>query len=363
MENAKHREDKLRRHCRDARNATVWAFFAICILEVIGAILIDWCPLDVRFPHAATVVEAFKAPQRPAEIVCLGSSRFGCSIDDRRVQGHLRSLTGDASVQAFNASVAGGDLVTSALILSHLVSAGTPRIVVIEITPEYICRKNRWLAIHLTRELTWRGIAPFLPDVISSGALSRFASSRLVPWYRHRSHFREWLVECVSGSPSPSQRVILPWMRSDWIAPSHPHDMAALEATRTNLRGYRKWLQDYEIGGGPALFLGDLLRLCRDRNIRALLVGAPLSSSHRALYTPQIEESFGVYMRDLNQKYGCAFIDLRSSVPDSEFSDSHHVDEAGRIRFSEILAREILSPELDRFHHKDTKKTKTSYDQ
>jgi hypothetical protein len=49
-------------------------------------------------------------------------------------------------------------------------------------------------------------------------------------------------------------------------------------------------------------------------------------------------------MHRMEAAYGCSFHDCRASLPDNLFFDHHHVECAGTMVFSRLIAKEILTP-------------------
>ncbi|MFL5242988.1 MAG: hypothetical protein ACJ8FY_12845, partial [Gemmataceae bacterium] len=70
----------------------------------------------------------------------------------------------------------------------------------------------------------------------------------------------------------------------------------------------------------------------------------PVTSHHRAIYQPAVDQAFLAYMHKMETTYGCAFYDCRESLPDDLFFDHHHVEWAGTMVFSRLLAKDILAP-------------------
>ena len=86
------------------------------------------------------------------------------------------------------------------------------------------------------------------------------------------------------------------------------------------------------------------LRRCRANGIEPILLSVPLSSAHRAQYTPEIESAFQGHVAAIAQKYSCRYCDYRTAVPDRLFIDHHHAGPEGAAMFSRQFAREVLAP-------------------
>ena len=99
--------------------------------------------------------------------------------------------------------------------------------------------------------------------------------------------------------------------------------------TRRGLGEVPHWLRNYQPGGGTSeAALERILQRCQKRGIKVTLVGVPVASAHRQLYTPAIEAKFQSYVSRYVKTYFCEFVDYRSKVPDDLFLDHHHLSPA-----------------------------------
>jgi hypothetical protein len=162
-----------------------------------------------------------------------------------------------------------------------------------------------------------------------------------------------------AGTPPPPDLAAAPNdLRTD-LRPVPPpqtrtpeEDSFCFNVSRQGAAWIGRWLRDYRVGGGAARALERLLQRCRQRQIGVVLVGVPVSSSQRQVYTPEIDAAFLGYVRRLTSTYGCAFVDYRARLPDHCFCDSHHATPEGGVYFSSLLACEVL---LDAFQHRETR--------
>jgi hypothetical protein len=90
-----------------------------------------------------------------------------------------------------------------------------------------------------------------------------------------------------------------------------------------------------------------LLRECRGRGIRVAFVVLPEHSALRGWYTPHAHAVFTGYLFGLHKEYGTPLIDARDWVPDEEFVDFSHLQDAGARRFSGRFGPEVLHPLLE----------------
>jgi hypothetical protein len=76
-----------------------------------------------------------------------------------------------------------------------------------------------------------------------------------------------------------------------------------------------------------------------------VLVEPPLSSAHRAFSSTAMRIQFEAFVQRLHQSYGCEFFDYSDRLPDTHFSDNHHANAEGSLKFTELLAHEVVAPE------------------
>ena len=341
--------------------------------------------LDLRWPQARSpyleyVLEQARASPQPPEAVCLGTSRFALACDVEAIESRLRELTGDQSLTVLNGAVAAGDLASADYVLKQLLREGRrPNIVVIEVCPETVARRNRWMGAHVMPTLRWREATLYAWDLWRSGNLWRIVLDRSVPSYQYRQGLRrelcrtlpqpfQWLtaasdpvpeaatldwVRDARNSPDPStatpprtktQDLFAPTPeRLKWFLDSNVNQPAEIRS-REGLYRIENWLRDYQVGGTSRLALERLLGRCRRHGIQAVLLAPPLTSFHCQLYTAEIDLAFLAEMRHLEQSFGCRFLDYRPRLPDEAFIDHHHLMGQGVVQFSRLLAEEVITP-------------------
>src|SRR4051794_26659308 len=122
-----------KRYCRQAVLGT--GLFFLGFQMAGGPATNPFCPRlrhEMLFQH---IDRARALPRLPA-ILCLGSSRTGCGLDDVQMSRQLQAATGDASLYVYNAAEPAADLITANLVLERLLSEGiAPRLVLVEVNP------------------------------------------------------------------------------------------------------------------------------------------------------------------------------------------------------------------------------------
>jgi hypothetical protein len=343
---ATHKRDRLR-----GRRITFW-FWGCFILSQLGAgLLLDHCLPQIRFPRAFQQFRALGRLPHSPDIVFLGSSRTESSLHDWTISQSMRHFTGDESIVAFNANVPGGDLISAEYVWQGLRRRGAhPAVLVIEVCPEEVNHLNDWLKLHVFRQLGWTDIPTYAEEVCRTKHLNRLAQARLLPLYIHRYELWKAAVQSLR------EVLLRPSATAKWVVPPGYQDMSALAEKEQALRpeqraesdagvhGVERCLRNYRPGGTSAKALKRILGQCKEEGIAVLLVGIPVSSVHRKVYTRFIEGRFGVYMKHLEQAYGCRYVDCRDQVPDWLFRDNHHALPLGGDYFSQRFAWEVLLP-------------------
>jgi hypothetical protein len=355
-----------------ARRVLLWTVVVLLEGQLALDLLIDSRRPDLRSPHLALALAKMDACAPPVGVVCLGTSRFGGGIFEEEVQTRIQQATGDPEVVVFNASVNSADFDTSDFLLRQMLRRGwRPSLVVIELCPEMVNRRNRLFGAHVLPRLNAYTLAKYPEDVWLSKNVVRLIGERLLPIYSSRRALR---TECTTalctfldtlsrstttetstgagartpaGGPGRPQHTPT---REQLFLDSNP-DLDARQRTEENLPRVRDWLADYRLGGLSCLALERLLRRCHENRATAVLVAPPVCSAQRLLYTPEIEAAFQDYVRRLETTYPCQFVDYRDRIPDSLFYDNHHLFSSGGTIFTEALTHEVLIPSWLRIHN------------
>src|SRR5262249_9666847 len=261
------------------------------------------------------------------------------------------------------AVLGGGAIVADSLLQPLLADGSHPVLIVAEISPETIGHPSNWIAGDAIRFFTWRDVAAWAPEIVVRGKPAEVAAARFAPIDVYRRELLSWIV----GRPPPYLAVASPGMPGDGSSPpatqeghgspavpgSEPTDAGEERrdpgqpnaATLSGLRQTRSWLRGYRLGG-EARALERFLARSRVAGIPVVLVGVPVSSWVRELYTPEIEQAFHDYMDHLSARGDTEFVDYRARFPDRFFTDHHHLNDRGGSLFARMLASEVLAPHL-----------------
>ncbi|MFO0964426.1 MAG: hypothetical protein U0793_02395 [Gemmataceae bacterium] len=315
--------------------------------QALASFLFDRVWPEVRFPFLhRRLAKLDDLPAQP-DIVCLGSSRFGACLLEREMTMALREGTGEKDAFVFNASVPAGDLVASEHVLSCLLERGIrPRLLLIEISPEALNRHNGWLDFHVERQIGWRDVPRFLPELARAGEIEHLCVCRLLPLYAFRKGFWNFLGQSAQrlggralGAPSQGAE----WSRAIGITPTLSAAEKA-EKTRQGLEHAKKCLVDYEPGGLPVRALKRMLADCAGHGIHPVLLLVPVSSAQRALYDERIEAALESELREIHAAFDCPLFDCRSCLADEQFYDNHHASTEGGAAFSAWVMDRVVTP-------------------
>lgn len=332
---------------RRCRRALGWAAGTFFLCQMVAGLLLDYVWPGVRFrglDHGLAACRAAADSTQPV-VLALGSSRFGCGLQANVLESELGQ--GSAKPRVINFSMPGGDFITAEHLYAHCREAGCkPALVLLEVSPETLARRNLWLDLHVLRQLTWQDGPRFAADLIRSGHALRYLASRLVPLYVHRDQLRHLaLMQLGLADQAESKhRTELDAFFTAAVVHSE-QSLSADQMRQRSLAGaayIQRWLRNYRIGGNAKRSFDRLLQRCAADGAGVVLVAVPVSSPHRQLYTPEIEGPFQETIRQALQRYPhFRFFDLRAALADQEFYDNHHTTSAGAVHFSRRLAQEL----------------------
>jgi hypothetical protein len=115
----------------------------------------------------------------------------------------------------------------------------------------------------------------------------------------------------------------------------------ALEFAR---RQYGAVLDHFHITAVADRALRELLALCREQGIAAMLVLMPEGTEFQSWYGPGARAEIDAYLASVSRDYHIPLVDARSWLPDNAFFDSHHLHPDGATAFTQHFAREMLKP-------------------
>jgi hypothetical protein len=286
-------------------------------------------------------------PGRPT-VVMLGTSRTGFAFHAGRVRDRLAP---DREVVAFNFGIPASGPVTHLIYLRRLLADGhRPDLLLVEVLPSTLADlpagppECHFLSgARLRRDEAAVAAGYGFPAKVRG----EWRRSVLVPWYGLRFP----LLGRLAPSALP-WHLRFNWSRTDdplgWTTPPTPTVTPEQYAEGLNrAKGeYAAILAVFRPTGGAARALADLLALCRDEGIGVRLVLMPESSGFRAFYPPAAVDQLDRFLRGLCAGYGVGLTDARGWLPDTAFTDGHHLLRPGAEAFSDRLADEVIRPFL-----------------
>jgi hypothetical protein len=334
-----------------ARRALFWCALVLLISPVPGGWLVDHCPIQIRFPEAAATISSWEKANPQPDILLLGSSRLGSFVRSVDLSATTKGLVGNDPPLVFNSTIPGGDPITLEFLTRRLLASRStaPRLVVLETNADLLARDNVYFTGVITQLMTATDIPKYLRDILLyHDGISRLLSSRLTPFFRHRSHFLAWASEAIikrfsqnQGPIDNNERLLNRWRD---LANNPTDGFAEAERLRIALRRFQNHLRHYQLAGATPSAFEETVAMLHKRGCAVVLVQPPLSSAHRAFLSASIRSQFAAFLQRLHDPYGCEFFDYSDKLPDTFFSDNHHANAAGSSRFTELLAHEVVAP-------------------
>jgi hypothetical protein len=343
-----------RRHW--AQQTLLWGLGLFFAAQLGASLVLDYFAEDLRFPSAARVFRHLR--QRPApQVVFFGSSRVRSLLSDEmeRLLSWAAPTTGQP-VGVLNAAVPSGDLISTEHLLRRLLLTGAhPRLIVVEVMPEYFNRYNYWYTLHTPRQLRWEDLGEHGIDLTLSWQPFRFLSARLFGLYTHRAAVRSALLGCTglglgdeeaipaaAVPPAPPWAALIDW---DQLLQAPQVEMTPqLAAVLAMGHGPQIQLRHYHFGGANVRALERLLLLCQEQDIEVQLFASPITRGYCAKYPVEVEADFQRHLAALQKRFPCRFLDCRDWLGDPLFMDDHHQNAVGALYFSRLLTHRVLIP-------------------
>jgi hypothetical protein len=303
------RTRKVSSNKHQAKRALRWSALGFCFIQLAVDYAVDVYWPRIHSSYLAVMEDKVDQLQPSPDVVVLGSSRLQTAVYDKELQARLREFTGDISLQTFNACIPAQDFCTAEHVLGELSEKEIrPAILVMEVTPEMIARRNRWLGAHVLPPLRGCTFFNYLGDIYRSENVARLVRERITPVYRYRQEIQRELGLAICPIPqageqsaqhpaaasNPASPVATPMppaapMRSVLASPAAGNIVArgpSKEAEERRMLGvdrFAGWLKDYQIGGTSALALERMLSSCQKQGVRVILVCPPVTSHNRAI--------------------------------------------------------------------------------
>jgi hypothetical protein len=342
----------MRRATQRRRKAVLaWAAGSLVVLHLFLGLGIDQFWPEVRDPEYLLLRERLaarraEAPDRPLVLV-MGSSRTQMGLRADRL---CNSASGAPLV--FNFGVPGSGPMLQRVVLRRLLDDGLrPDLVFLEVMPMS-------LGLGGGVPMEERFLDPARLDAGEAAGLycsyhqprrlaRQWVEARLVPTRRHQADLQAALglsAETASAREATAQAINSHGWRPRAAA-------ASPEEAESNLRfaltQYRASLDARRLASRSMCALRDLLVLCRQQGIAAVIFFPPESSAFRE-QSSACRPSIEAQLRRLAREFDVSVHDARSWVPDGGFWDGHHLSVSGAERFTARFGREALAPALPR---------------
>lgn len=360
-----------------AKSTLIWALVTFFVAQFAIGICIDRYGLLIRFPSAAKSLRSLQQNAKPMPtVIAFGSSRLLGGFIPGQANDVIQQHFPGRNCHTINLAVPAGDLTTTRLLLEKTLKLGiTPRIALIEISPETLTQTNQWLTEHARRQVTLDVLPSYFLELAREDQLRRVVSAHLWPLSVHRQALQNEMGRIVTGGANQSVNDIrLMWELNGKDLPeplghfphhhnhlvveklqswTHPPSQNPAEAENTAananliLQGIvpvRNWLENYETGGINKQSLEEILSLCQNYDIYPILVCTPLAKAHRDLYTDTIEAKFQACLDDIALRYPFTFVDYRDLLTDAHMIDNHHLAIAGAGIFTDRITQAFLVP-------------------
>ena len=284
-------------------------------------------------------------------IVMLGTSRTAAAFH----AGRMREQLGSGVV--FNFGIPASGPITHSVYLKRLLHDGhKPDLLILEVLPPTLgdlpagpttpagpLEGRFFFGDRMTRSELDSVVQYGFPERVKE----QWRRSVIVPWYALRFP--------ILGRVMPSA---LPWqLRFDWSRGCDDFGWGAPFADSVTPLEYELGLQRavneysgvlrhmHPTGGGSRA-LADIAELCRREGIPLTLVMMPEANEFRAIYQPEVLGRVRAFLAEVCREHGCTLIDAREWLPDSGFSDGHHMVKPGAAQFTDRLSEVVVKPFL-----------------
>jgi len=307
---------------------------------------------DIEYWHPRTrkdslIVHAYIHEERPADVLCIGSSRTQSGLPALVLE---RALSADeeAPVRVYNAGQKSAYVVTQDIVLRDIVTERRrPRLVLFEVGVASLNSSSRDLLVCLRRFASPVDAVRLAPDLRSMND----AEVVLAALFRGVSVTAERILH---GPEAPETRERLETIRRQrggrilkvpWGGSLSMADTSAEDRERRwrklakNTRRHR--LRRYRIEGAADAALRRSVAHCRALGVDIVFLVMPTADRHRELFRNGEDVTFAAYIRAVSAELDVPLIDPRTaglSFGDDELRDHHHLNDRGAEKLCRWLA-------------------------
>src|SRR4051812_43336487 len=176
-----------------ARRRLTVALGAFLAAQVAFGLLLDYRWPLLRFPSAQDVASRVASRPSGPDVITLGSSRLAEGLVEQEAASLLeRECCLSREAHVLNAAVPGGDFVTQRWMIRQLLNAGArPRLVTVEVGPEFFNWYSYWAGMNGVRFLRWDDLPQHGLAAVRSPGAGPAVMARLVPVYQHRGQIQK----------------------------------------------------------------------------------------------------------------------------------------------------------------------------
>ncbi len=346
------RSQRFARNQKKAWTAFAWFGTFFLFAQAALALALESWRSDWRDPEFARKLQLLQVrlaehPDRPL-VLMLGSSRTLQGFRPERFEGMTAPDGGP--VLAFNFGLTGVGPMKELACLRRLRDADVrPSLLLVEVMPALL-NEPGWMRIS---EEKWLNAATLSAEEVAE--LRRYHSARdwlFTAWVRARLapgyEYRLPVLKSLAAQWVPPEAGPTPLGRMDRYGwqPFGRDFVTAEERLKLLYQVHFQYCygtREFRIGAGPRQALCDLLELCRQEGIPAMLVLMPEGDQFRDWYSEGMKTQLPRFLAELQQRFGVAVIDARTWFGDDYFWDSHHLMPRGAVQFTDRLRQAIAS--------------------
>jgi hypothetical protein len=280
-----------------------------------------------------------ETPDRPL-LAVIGSSRAGTDIAPECLP-PIHDAEG-RPVLVFNYSHYGAGPRMNLVQFHRLLRDGVrPEWLVIELLPAHLRSESNQAILAAVADFP-----ALLPYVNRSSFLVEAARIRLDAPNRWRTPFLRSVAPSFATQAAEGDDVFLGPFGDDrnFTRPGALSDERRAHQFQVIQRMYAEPMQKFRIDPVLAEAARELLRECRDRGIRAVLLIGPEDHRFRSWYGPGVEQTICEFYTRLGEEFAVPVVDARDWSAAEDFLDPHHLTPDGAKRFTLRLEREVLTP-------------------
>jgi hypothetical protein len=329
---------------RDARRLLLWTAVSFVGLQLGLNLYMEARHAEVYDPEYRDRIVLLRQrvqehPERPL-FLFVGSSRIMTGVAPEQLPA-LETASGE-QVLPFNAVHTGAGALHNLLMVRRLLREGLhPRWMVIEVVPYLLPAAQHST---LAKQSLGRDLTVLRRHIGPTKLYGWYFEERLTAIVNHRHAFLRYVAPGLPFQDVPWDCMPMEPLGGKTWDEAIP-DQSEIERRTAIVRSsYYGSLQKFYVHETSRKAMHELLEVCRRRNIQVALLMTPESSEFRSWYPPAAHQTIERFCDEIKSAYGVPIIDARAWLPDSDFSDGHHVLPEGAKRLTARLNTEVVQP-------------------